>query len=413
MRADLSRLMAERELDAFIVSGGEHENSVRSYLTHGARLTGGFVVQARSGETLLVVNGMEIDEARRSGHRCMTYGDLGYYDLYREHGPEQATVLLYGRLLEQVGIKAGRVGLYGVDDINAVIERFQRLRAHYDQYEFVGESSPTLFDRAYLTKDEAELARIRSVAERTNAVVRQVWDFISGHTSDARGRIVNAEGQPLTVGAVKRWARRALLEVDLEDTGMIFAPGRDGAFPHSRGDDSTELRVGVPIVFDFFPRELGGGYYHDMTRTWCIGRVPSDVQALYDDVMSAFDIALEAYALGKPTHTLQEAVLDFFEKRGHPTPRTSSNPTEGYVHSLGHGIGLNIHEAPSIHHLKREDVFQVGNVITIEPGLYYPERAVGVRVEDSFIVEADGRLVSITPFPKTLLLPLRDGSVAG
>ncbi|MFQ3646462.1 MAG: Xaa-Pro peptidase family protein [Anaerolinea sp.] len=407
MKADLNRLMTQRGLDAFIVGGGEHENSVRCYLTNGAHLTGGFVVQACNGEPLLVVNGMEIEEARKSGHRCVTYGDLGYYDLYREHGAQQASILLYGRLLEQVGLHAGRVGLYGVDDINATIQRFQQLNAHYEQYEFVGEGSPTLFDEAYLTKDAAEVERIRSVAERTSAVVAQVWEFISSHRSDASGRVVNAEGQPLTVGAVKRFARRALLDVGLEDTGMIFAPGRDGAFPHSRGDDPTELMVGVPIVFDFFPRELGGGYYHDMTRTWCIGHVPPPVQALYDDVMTAFDIALETYALGKPTHTLQEAVLDFFEAQGHPTPRTTNNPTEGYVHSLGHGIGLNIHEAPSMHHLKREDVFQVGNVVTIEPGLYYPDRAIGIRVEDSFIVAEDGQLLSITPFKKDLLLPLR------
>lgn len=406
MKADLPQLMARRGLDAFIVGGGEHPSSVRRYLTNGAHLTGGVIVQARDSEPLLVVNGMEIEEAHKSDLRCLTYGDVGYYDLYRDHGPQQANVLLYGVLLERVGVARGRVGLYGVDDINLVMERVQRLQAQYPQYEWVGEGAPTLFDAARVTKDADEIARLRSVAERTNAVVHRVWDFISGHTQDAQGRVVDPHGQPLTVGAVKRFARRALLDVGLEDTGMIFAPGRDGAFPHSRGDDPVELHVGVPIVFDFFPRELGGGYCHDMTRTWCIGYVPADVQAFYDDVMAAFNLALEAYALGTPTCTLQEAVLDHFERQGHPTVRTTSNPTEGYVHSLGHGIGLDIHEAPAIHHLKREDRFEVGNVITIEPGLYYPDREIGVRVEDSFVVAPDGQLVSLTPFRKDILLPL-------
>lgn len=407
MKADLNRLMEQRGLNAYVVGGGEHPNSVRYYLTNGAHITNGLVVQARGGEPLLVVSGMEVEEARKSGLQCLTYGDVGYYDLYREHGSQKASVLIYGVLLEKVGVRAGRVGLYGVDDINLVIHRFEQLMSQYPDITFIGESAPTLFDEACLTKDAAELERIRSVAERTNAVVAQVWDFISGHHSDAQGRVVDANGQPLTVGAVKRFARRALLDVGLEDTGMIFAPGREGAFPHSRGDDPAELCVGVPIVFDFFPRELGGGYYHDMTRTWCIGHVPTAVQALYDDVMAAFDIALNAFALHQPTCILQEAVLDFFESKGHPTVRTTSNPVEGYVHSLGHGIGLNIHEAPSIHHLKRDDVFQAGNVITIEPGLYYPDREMGVRVEDSFVVEADGQLVSLSPFHKELLLPLR------
>jgi len=74
---------------------------------------------------------------------------------------------------------------------------------------------------------------------------------------------------------------------------------------------------------------------------------------------------------------------------------------------LGHGVGLNIHERPSISHLAKEDVFQKGNFITIEPGLYYPEEGIGMRVEDSFIIDEHGALVSITPFRKDLVLPLR------
>jgi Xaa-Pro aminopeptidase len=74
---------------------------------------------------------------------------------------------------------------------------------------------------------------------------------------------------------------------------------------------------------------------------------------------------------------------------------------------LGHGVGLNIHEFPRLHHLSKEDIAQIGNFITIEPGLYYPEDGFGVRVEDSFIVNENGELVSITPFRKDLVLPLK------
>jgi Xaa-Pro aminopeptidase len=156
-----------------------------------------------------------------------------------------------------------------------------------------------------------------------------------------------------------------------------------------------------------FPREMGGGYYHDMTRTWCIGYAPEKIQHIYEQVMTAFDIAVETYALGKPYYPLQEAVLDYFEKHGHATTRSHSNPMTGYVHGLGHGVGLNIHEFPRLHHLSKEDIAQIGNFITIEPGLYYPEDGFGVRVEDSFIVNENGELVSITPFRKDLVLPLK------
>jgi Xaa-Pro aminopeptidase len=123
--------------------------------------------------------------------------------------------------------------------------------------------------------------------------------------------------------------------------------------------------------------------------------------------MNAFDIAIETYGLGKPAHLVQEAVLDYFEGEGHATSRSQPDTTSGYVHGLGHGIGLNIHENPRMSHLSKEDVFQVGNVITIEPGIYYPDKGYGVRIEDACYVAEDGSLVTLTDFHKELVLPLR------
>jgi len=123
--------------------------------------------------------------------------------------------------------------------------------------------------------------------------------------------------------------------------------------------------------------------------------------------MESFDIALENFAVGKPTHLMQEAVQDHFERLGHPTLRSQPGTTVGYVHGLGHGVGLNVHESPSISHLRKEDKFAVGNVITIEPGVYYPERNFGVRIEDMLIVDERGELVTLTDVPKDLVLPLR------
>ena len=80
---------------------------------------------------------------------------------------------------------------------------------------------------------------------------------------------------------------------------------------------------------------------------------------------------------------------------------------DGYTHSLGHGVGIDIHERPSLSHIQRDDKLQVGNVFSIEPGLYFPERGFGVRVEDLFVVAENGELVSLTPFRKDLVIPLK------
>lgn len=408
MKADLDRLMQERGLDAVMVTGGEGYSEVRRYMSNGADITHGTIIKVPGKDPLLIVSGMETEEARKSGYPVESSGVLGYYDLRKEHEPEMATVLFWERCLKAAGLTGGKIGMYGRGDINLYVELIRIANEELKDYQFLGEAGTTLFDEAFLTKDAQEIERLKSVAQRTNEVMAATWDFIAGHRADESETLRKRDGSPLTIGDVKRFVLHALLERDLEDTGMIFAQGRDAGFPHSRGERDMPLKLGQSIVFDLFPQERGGGYHHDMTRTWCIGYAPPEVQKTYDEVLEAFDRSLEMFGVGKPTHLMQEAVQDFFEQRGHPTLRTDSSTQAGYVHSLGHGVGLKIHERPAISHLSQEDVWQVGNVITIEPGLYYPDKGLGVRVEDLFIVTQAGELLSLTPFKKDLVLPLND-----
>ena len=408
MKADIDRLMRERKLEAFIVFGGEEFNTARYYLSHGAHITHGSIVKARDGEMLLVCSRIELAEARKSGLAVKTDAELGWNERLKEAENDgvKASARFFGDLLEEVGVAAGRVGLYGAWQVNKTIALYEQLK-ELSQYEFVAEKSPTVIEAAMLTKDAAEIAKLKSVAERANQAMSAAWDFIASLRRD--GDFVRDEsGRRVTIGDVKALVRRELMARGLEDTGMIFAQGRDAGYPHSRGEADMPLQVGRAIVFDLFPRELGGGYHHDMTRTWCIGRAPDEVRSAYEQVMQAFDIAVEAYGLNKPAHLMQEAVQDHFERLGHASSRSDSKAMNGYMHSLGHGVGIDIHEKPSISHLARKDIFEIGNVLTIEPGLYYPERGYGVRVEDLFIIDEKGELISLTPFRKDLVIPLRD-----
>ncbi len=409
MKSDIDRLMAARGLDALVVIVDEHYSPQFDYLAGKAHVTRALAFKDWQAAPVLVVSGMEVEEAAATGLTVYSFTDLGYADLLKEHAGDsfKAMIGLWGNCLAKFGTPNGRIGVYGVVDLEYYTELIRGLEAAYPQYDFVGESSTNLFAEAARTKDEEELRRLRSVATRTSEVVRLTWDYIAGHRADASELVVKRDGSPLTIGEVKRFVRRSLLDRDLEDTGMIFAQGRDAGFPHSRGRDDEPLRLGASIVFDLFPREIGGGYYHDMTRTWCIGYAPDEVREAYHHVMEAFEVAVELFGVGRPVHTMQEAVQDYFEGRKHPTSRSQPTSAEGYVHSLGHGIGLNIHESYSISHLNQKDTFEVGNVITIEPGLYYPDRGFGIRVEDSMVIAPDGQLVSLTDVPKDLILPLR------
>ena len=411
MKADLDRLMRERDMDAIIVAGGEEFNAARYYLSNGAQITHGAIFKALCKPALLVCSGMELEEARKSGLDVMTDVELGYYDRYSaaEGDSMLATARHWSDILAHLGLRSGHVGLYGAWQINKTISLVERLRQELRQFEFVAEAENTLIEEAMLTKDADEIARIKSVAARTNQVMALAWDKIASLTPQGE-LLLDEAGAAVTIGDIKDLVRRELMARGLEDTNMIFAQGGDAGYPHSRGQADMLLRMGQTIVFDLFPRELGGGYHHDMTRTWCIGYAPEEVQRDYDTVMQAFDIALEAYGLSKPTHLMQEAVQDHFEAAGHATSRSDRQSMDGYTHSLGHGVGIDIHERPSISHLRKDDTFRIGNVLTIEPGLYYPERGYGVRVEDLLIIDESGQLVSLTPFRKDLVIPLQEAN---
>ena len=411
MKSDLDRLMRERGMVAFIIGGGEEESPERNYMTNGAHIMGGVILK-KVGETgVAVVSPMEIEEMHGSGLDCYTFNDLGLAEIALKSGgnPLQTQLEFWKSCLERFEVPSGKVGIYGVGMLGHYLAFFHTLERKLPQFEFVGEIRRTIFTEAMATKSQQELVRMRTVARKTDEVMQMAWDYISS-MQEREGEVVDQNGRNVTIGDVKALINRALMDRGLVDQdGMIFAQGRDAAFPHSRGAAETPLRTGQTIVFDFFPRETGGGYYHDCTRTWSIGYATEEVQRSFQDVSDAFDVAVETFVSGGKAHRLQDAVLDLFESRGHPTGRSHPGTTDGYTHGLGHGVGLRVHEAPGMSHLQREDILQPGNVITIEPGVYYPERGYGIRLEDTFYVSEQGELISLSPQPKNLILPLKGG----
>lgn len=411
MKADLDQLMQALNLDAIVVLGDETPNTEMAYLTNGAHAHGQ-IFKKRGEPAVFVVNPMELDEAAKSGLIVKSWFDFNYAAL-REQYKDDVTALKRERdatVLRTLDI-TGRVGFYGAMSVNAAMRTAFNLADSALPLEVVVDhDSGQLFGQLYETKDEQELAALRTAAHGTSAVVQATWDFIASHYARdlaIGSAIVDADDQPLTIGAVKRFIRMQLAEHDLDDSdGCIFAQGRDAAMPHSKGKKEDVLQVGRSIVFDIFPKNHEDGYFHDMTRTWCIGLVPPEIQAAYDDVLHVFHAAQAAVKIGEPTSTLQLLALDYFESKGHPTHRSAPATQDGYTHSIGHGVGLNIHEAPSMGQYAA-NTFKHGSVFTIEPGLYYTQRGFGIRVEDTVYIDQAGNLQTLTDFRYDLLLPIR------
>ena len=408
MKADLDRLMAERDLNALLTLPTEHEDHYRNYLSNGAQFSG-FVVKKRGHDPVLITGEMEREEAARSGLTTYVFEDFNYSQILREYKADRDRILteFYRRIFEKLGIE-GKICIYGVGDANSIIRTVQRFEEYLsDVVQLVPDTGrTTIFDEVVQTKSPDEIARLRDVAARTSAVMRNARAWLGGHKADGE-IVVKADGSPLTVGDFKRYVRGQLHEHDLEEkNGMIFAPGRDGGIPHSTGEADTVLRVGQPIVFDLFPREPQG-YFHDVTRTWCLGHAPEEAQAAWDLVKEAFDRSVAMCKPGTPTHEVQIMVCELFEENGHPTVLNTPGTTDGYVHTLAHGVGLQIHESPFFRNFDAGYKVQIGNVFTIEPGLYYPERGYGMRIEDSVLINEAGEPEHLTDVPYDLVIELQ------
>ena len=412
MKSDINRLMHELNLDAIIVLGDETANREREYMTNRAKARG-IVIQKRDEEPVIIVNGMEIDEAAKSGLKVLNWADFGMYETRTKYkdNPIAGTNELYNNVFKKLGI-SGRVALFGTMEISSFSSLMLHLLDNTMGIELVTGNYDVskLFQTAYETKSPEEIAALKEAGKLTSEVVRRTWNFISSHRAegDAVGsRVVDKDGKPLTIGDVKRFIRLQQLELGLDDAeGCIFSQGRDSAIPHSTGENDEVLQVGKTIVFDIFPTGTDSGYYHDMTRTWCIGHAPVDVQTVYDDVFTIFKSVCKALKVGQKTSIYQLMTLDYFEGKGHPTQRVRPGTLDGYVHGLGHGIGLNVHEAPFFSEHSSYKLAP-GNVITVEPGLYYPDKGLGVRIEDSIYLDENGTPQTLTDFPYDLVLPLK------
>jgi Xaa-Pro aminopeptidase len=258
------------------------------------------------------------------------------------------------------------------------------------------------------TKDEDEVERIRTMGKVTTEVVGLTAEFLTSHPV-SNNMLLTKDGLPLTIGAVKRQINLWLAERDAENpSGTIFAIGRDAGVPHSSGNNLDPLVLGKTIVYDIFPCEAGGGYHYDFTRTWCLGYAPDEVQKLYEDVLSVYKQIMSELVVGAECPDYQKRACDLFEALGHPTLRSNPVTQEGYVHGLGHGLGLNVHERPWFRKIAAQaDILAPGVVTTIEPGLYYPERGMGVRLEDTVWVRPDGEFEILAPYPLDLILKVK------
>jgi Xaa-Pro aminopeptidase len=243
-------------------------------------------------------------------------------------------------------------------------------------------------------KTDEELEHIRD-AQRVNERAMTAAEDLIREAEIEDGRLI-ADGETLTAERVKTAIETMFLRNGYASGESIVACGGDAADPHNRG--SGPLLADESIIIDIFPRSTETGYHADMTRTFVKGEPSEEIEEWYDLTHEAFEAALDAVEPGATGEEVHDAVCDVYENAGEPTLREDPETETGYIHGTGHGVGLAVHELPSLSFDGGE--LESGNVVTIEPGLYDPDVG-GVRIED-FVVVTDDGYENLTDYPKTL-----------
>jgi Xaa-Pro aminopeptidase len=409
MKSDLERLMQKHNLEAILVTGSGQHNPAMVYLTGGAPIMAE-LIKRRGSDPVLFHFPIERDEAAKTGLQIRSLGGYDLKPLLSETGGDftKAHALRYKRILQDMGINSGRVALYGQVEAGSSFAVLTALQQIMPEISLVGENNDSMLMQARFTKDADEIERIRKMGQITCQVVAQTAEFLTSQRVENQV-LVQKNGKPVTIAMVKNRINLWLAEYGAENPlGTIFAIGRDAGIPHSVGNPEDWLQLGKPIVFDIYPCEEGGGYFYDCTRTWSLGYAPDELQALYADVLQVFQQVRAAYQSGEPCPSYQKMACELFKSLGHATIENDPNLQEGYVHVLGHGVGLNIHERPWFgYSASADDRITPGIVFTLEPGLYYPQKGMGVRLEDTLWVTPDGRVENLVDYPHDLILPMK------
>jgi Xaa-Pro aminopeptidase len=377
MDPDFTRLdefLNDRDLDAYLVQADESDADQR-YLS-GFTAPDPFTT-LYDGKVHLLVSPLEYGRAKRDA-RAATVERGEDYDA-------QANAEEYGPVEGQHRTLAAFCRAYGAESVATPGEfpvgtadglREQGIQVTPDHDGVIG--------RIRAVKHDEEIDQMRAAQRANERAMATAESLLADAGVDGDGRLVY-EGEILTSERVKEEIEISLLRDGYALDTTIVACGADAADPHDRG--SGPLYAGESIIVDIFPRSKDTGYYADMTRTFVKGEPSQNVREWYDLTQRAKAAAFEKLRAGISGSVVHDAVCDVYQDAGYRTLRDDPETETGFIHSTGHGVGLDIHEYPRLSTADNE--LEAGMVVTVEPGLYDPAVG-GVRIEDIVVVREDG-----------------------
>ncbi|MFC7186496.1 M24 family metallopeptidase [Halorubrum yunnanense] len=385
-RTRLDETLADLDADGYLLDASQ-EDANQLYLS-GFTGPDPFLTLYADGEVHALVSGLEYGRAKTeaTADTVERHADYGY-----EYGGREDRNDMYAAFVRDKGVESVAMPPRApVGTADAMRERGVDVAVDGDD----------LLREVRAVKTDEEVDAIREAQRANEAAMRAAEELLAsaavagegastgGEPADGDltpGTLLLADGEPLTSERVAEEIEVTLLRHGCALDETIVAGGAQAADPHDRG--SGPLRANEAIIVDIFPRSKATRYNADMTRTFCVGEPPAALREWYDLTERALDAALDAVEPGATGGDVHAAACEVYEEAGEPTFRTDPETETGFIHSTGHGIGLDVHESPRLASGGGE--LEPGHVITVEPGLYDPDVG-GVRIEDLVVVTEDG-----------------------
>ena len=350
----------------------------------------------QNGEVAIVANSLEEGRARKQSRAREVFNvdEFGAKELAKTAtSREELDAGVIERFLESRGVRRVAVGTY------FPIGMAERLR---------GAGIELVVDRDLGERRRAKRPDEIAALEATQRATEDAWakgvEALERATVRADGTLELA-GEPFTAERLRAVVESRLLELGCVSEGAIIAPGKQAADPHLIG--SGPLHAGEAIVMDIFPQDKATRYWADMTRTVSKGQPPAEITKLYEITRRAQDVGIKALRPGITGREVHELVEDVIWEAGYDTLRPGQQRSKnggaprGFIHGTGHGVGLEIHELPTVGRAGTTPLL-TGDVVTVEPGIYLPELG-GVRLEDMLLITETGSR-NLTRAPRQLVV---------
>jgi len=327
-----------------------------------------FLYFAMDGKRFIAVSDLEFDRAVKEAKPGVTV-----LNLRKLAPPGSDFAAVIAEIQKQFGVARFRVPL---DFPFGLAEKLRRGNIAL-------EAASGAFFPERSCKSEAEIALIREALAVTEKGMRCAFELLGASSIADDGKLL-LDGEVFTSERLRREIDSELARQGASGIGTIAAGGVQGACPHLRGEGP--LYAHTPIVMDIFPRHNDSGYYGDLTRTVVKGRAPAIVKKAFDAVYTVREECKAMIRAGVAGHIPHDHAFARLTELGFPTGE-SEKGFYGFFHGLGHGVGLEIHEAPRLSR-KVAHPLQCGEVVTVEPGVYDPAWG-GLRLEDMVVVRED------------------------